>query len=360
MKLSNLVICALVLLIATGCKDEESAATPPPARPVLVMEVSAPLRATQRQIGGIVRATDRADLAFRNPGRVVEIAVDIGDRVRQGSVLARLDPTIPRLRQQQAAAAVSRVEASLDERRRRLDVQQRLYSLRYTSLQSLRAAELEVATGEAELRDVRAALALAARDVTDSTLVAPHDGVVAAREVERNAEVAAGQVVLRIDGTGPLEVASNLPSNLIERVGVGSRVGVSIAAVPSPITGTISRIGGRGESGLTFPIVVALTAEARGFGVRPGMVADLLFSGDETGDLMVPPAAVVPDIVAGQGHVFVLAPDGRSVSRRLITVSGVGDDGIRVRAGLSVGENIVAVGAAFLSDGASVRPLAAR
>ncbi len=360
MKASSILICTLVTLITVGCKDEQKAATPPPARPVLVMEVLASGQASQRHVGGVVRAADRADLAFRGSGRVAEINVDIGDSVRRGTVLARLDPTIPRLRQQQATAAVSRVEASLDERRRRLDVQQRLYSSGYTTLQALRAAELEVATGEAELRDARAALALAARDVADSMLVAPHDGVVAAREVERNTEVAAGQVVLRIDGTGALEVTSSLPGNLIESVQVGSRVGVSVTAVPSPITGFIGRIGGRGESGLTFPVVVTLPAEARALGVRPGMVADLLFAGGDAGDLVVPLTAVVPGSEAGQGHVFVLTADGRSVNRRVISVSGVGDDGVRVRAGLSAGESIVAVGAAFLSDGASVRPLSTR
>jgi RND family efflux transporter MFP subunit len=324
------------------------------------MEVPEPGRMPKRLFGGVVRAADRADLAFRIAGRVADLNVDIGDSVRQGGVLARLDPAIPQLRQQQATATVSRVEASLEERRRRLDVQQRLYTAGHTTLQSLRAAALEVSTGEAELRDAHAALALATRDVADSALVAPHDGVVAAREVERNSEVSAGQIVLRIDGTGTLEVASSLPANLVESARVGTRVEVSVTAVPFPLIGIVSRIGGRGESGLSFPVIVTLPPEARDRGVRPGMVVDLLLAGGGDADLIVPLTAVVPGSEAGRGHVFVLSSDGRSVVRRAITVGGVGDDGVRVRAGLSAGERIVSVGAAFLSDGAAVRPLAAR
>ncbi len=359
MKLSLAVVGVAALFLA-ACKDEQSAVAPQPARPVVVIDVTEQIYPSRRLIGGIVRASERADLAFRAAGRVSDLNVDIGDSVRRGSILARLDPTIPLLRERQAQASVSRVAASLDERRRRLDVQQRLYTSGYTTLQALRAAKLEVTTGEAELRDAQAALALAARDVSDTTLLAPYDGIVAAREVERNSEVSAGQIVFRLDGAGQLEVASNLPSSLIDSAKVDAPVEVSITAINTPLTGVISRVGGRGESGLTFPIVVRLPANARASGVRPGMVADVLFSGEKASRLILPLTAVVPSSRADHGYVFVLRPDGTAVSRRTVTVGGVGDEGVRILDGLNAGERVVAVGAAFLSDGASVRPLAGR
>ncbi len=287
----------------------------------------------------------------------MELNVDIGDVVARGTVLARLDPAIPRLRQQQAQAGVSRVAANLDERRRRLEVQQKLFSSRYTTLQTLRAAELEVSTGEAELRDALAALAVADRDVADTVLTAPFDGVIATREVESNSEVSAGQVIVKLDGTGQLEVTSNLPSSLMDSVNVGSQVKVSIAAVSASMTGVTSRVGGRGESALTFPVVVTLPAEARATGIRPGMVGDLIFPGDKKASLVLPLTAVVPGSRPDHGYVFVLRPDGKAVSRRTITVGDVGDEGIQVLDGLDAGERVVALGAAFLTDGAPVRPL---
>lgn len=357
----SLLVLGLALIPLAGCKEEKAAAPAAPPRPVVVLTVSESDKARERLIGGVVQAANRADLAFRIAGRIIELTAEIGDQVQKGDVLARLDPTIPSLRRQQAIAAVSRTEATLVERRRRLEVQRKLQTSGNTTLQAVRAAELEVATSEAELRDARAALALAEREVADSTLTAPHDGIVAAREVEQNSEVGAGQVVLRIDGVGALEVASNLPGNLVDQVQAGTKVSVSVSSVSRPLDGVVSRIGGRGETGLTFPVIVSLPPEARVAGVRPGMVADLAFASGNTSEMIIVPlTAIVPEGEQSQGHVFVLGQDGTSVIRRTVTIGALDSDGVHVRRGLQPGERIVAVGAAFLSDGASVRPLPAR
>lgn len=352
------LVILTAILSACGEQSPPKVATSP--RPVVVMTIEPLERKEHRVVGGVVRATERADLAFRAGGRILDLNVEIGTEVVKGQVLARLDTTIIELRSKQSRATVERLEATVAERQRRLGVQSKLHASGYSTLQSLRGAELEVATGQAELRDAQAGLALAERDLSDAVLIAPHNGIVAAREVEPNTEIAAGQVVLRVDGSGGLEISANLPSAIVGRIIPGQPITAEFASIGKKMNGRILRIGGRGETGLTFPVVAALESEARAAGVRPGMVADLAIETSAMSGIVVPMTAIVAGGTPTTGTVFVVEPGSGLARRRQVVVSTLTDDGVRIAEGLAAGETIVAVGAAFIQDGSQVQPLNAK
>jgi RND family efflux transporter MFP subunit len=286
-------------------------------------------------------------------GQVAAVEVAIGDAVRAGDVIARLDAAQLDLRALQAEAAVARLEAMRGEKRRAVETQRELLDRNAAARRTVEGAAAELAVAEAELAEAQAGLALARRDRDDALLRAPFDGRVAAREVEPNAEVAPGDVVARIDGAA-LEVLANVPASIQPALRTGASAAVDVLG--ARLAGVVAHVGQRAGAGLTVPVVIALGPDAEAV-ARPGMVAEVTVPlGAET-CLIAPLAAVVPEGPDGAASVFVLAPEGGRVARRAVTVARIADAGAVIAAGLAPGERIVAAGAAFLTDGQTVRPL---
>lgn len=355
-------IAGLIALLGllTACQDD--AAQPERRnveRTVQTMIIGAEAVPSLRFVPGSIRARQRADLAFRAPGRIASISVGVGDRVEAGQVLAELDTRVAVLRLKQAEAALQRARAQVEEQQRRLQVQQTLHGRGNTTLQALRAAELDAATSEAALVEAEAQNAIAERDLSDSTIRAPFAGAVAAREFEPNAEVATGQVVLRLDAAGPLEVMASVPGSIIARLHPGKTVRVLIAGVEQPVPGRIERVGDRGDNALSFPMSVELDARAAPM-ARSGMAAEVRLELDQGDRLTVPLSAIVAGEAANTGHVFVVPAGGHAVERRAIIIAEVSGARAVVQSGLARGERIVTTGAAFLHDRQVVAAVADR
>ncbi|MBN0545295.1 biotin/lipoyl-binding protein, partial [Pseudomonas aeruginosa] len=100
---------------------------PEPLRTVKLEAVGAGSSAAASRFEATLRQEQRAELAFENGGRIAEIAVDVGDRVRKGQVLARLDAEPARLRLAQAEANLRAATVQARERQIQLQQQQAMF-----------------------------------------------------------------------------------------------------------------------------------------------------------------------------------------------------------------------------------------
>ncbi len=349
-----------MLLVLSACGEEQTAIREPQPRPVLTLTVTETAPVGLRTVPGIVRSRDRADLSFRVGGRVLDIPVDIGTPVAAGATLARLDRTPIELRRRQAKAVMDRASAQLTERRRRFDTQQSLFQRGNVSRQAMDSVTAELAAAESALAEAKAALDLADKDLKETEIKAPFAGTIAAREVEPFVEIETGQVVVRLDGTGGLQVTANIPASIVTDIAAGAAVQVAIDSVPGRFAGRLNRIGSRGETGLTFPVTVDLDPAVHAAGVRPGMVAEVALPiAAAAPGVYLPIGAVVPETAPGTARVFVVE-EGSRVRRRAVTLGALSGDRVRITGGLGVGDEVVAVAASFLVDGQAVTPLQAR
>ncbi len=356
----RVAVVLAMLSFLTACNENAAPPRPrDPERMVQTMIVGTASTQSVRFVPGSIRARQRADLAFRAPGRIAAISVRLGDRVEAGQVLAELDTRVTLLRLKQAEAALQRARAQVVEQQRRLQVQQALHGRGNTTLQALRAAELDVATSEAALVEAEAQNAIAERELSDSTIRAPFTGTVAAREFEPNAEVATGQVVLRLDAAGPLEVVASVPGSIIGHLRPGKTVRVLIAGVDQPVPGRIERVGDRGENALSFPILVEFDPQAAPMG-RSGMAAEVRLELDQGERITIPLSAIVAGEAVNTGHVFVVPTGGNAVERRAITIAEISGSRAVIQSGLARGERIVTTGVAFLHDRQVVAAVADR
>lgn len=328
---------AAALLVA-ACAEP---AAPPPTAPVPV-DVAAPARASApEQVQGVGRleAQQEAALGFTSAGIVATIEVDIGERVRAGQTLARLDSTV--LDADARDASEQAAQARRDLQRVEALVQRQL-----VARQQLDDARTRVDVAEARVRSARFGQRF-------GRIVAAADGVVLARLAEPGEVVAAGQPVLRVSGGAPGWV---LPVLLADRDGLrvtkGAPAEVRFDAFEGEVLpAVVSRVAGE-ASATSGGIVVELTLASSALPLRSGLVGKARIAlADAPAGLRIPASALV-DAEGDTGRVFVI-DEGRARARE-VRLGAITVDGVQVLDGLQDTDALVVGGAGGLHDGDAV------
>ncbi len=239
---------------------------PPPAAVVVDAVRREPIE-LWRQVTGELRSLQRSSLAAEEPGVVLTLAVEEGDRIEQGEVIARLDTTLAEIAieaqeaEVQAQHAVIRqievelAQARRDEQRIR-DLTDRAAS-NETELDRARTAvlrlEAQLARARANLRAAEVRLTDARQRVSDMTITAPFTGHITRKSTEVGQWLGRGDEVVELTSLERIEARLDVPEKLIARLREGStQVRVIIDAirvedeqgrkVPHETLATISRI----------------------------------------------------------------------------------------------------------------------
>ncbi len=344
---------ALLWGLATGLAALPGQVPATPAREARAVPVTVTRAATRdlpetARTLGRVRALRLATVAAEVPGRVVEIPVRVGQPVRRGDLLARLDEADLRLEAESDRAAVARVTALRDAQRRKLRRLERLRRHDQIPEEALDEARAALAALEAELAGARARLRLAERRLAKARILAPDDGVVDARLVAPGDWVGPGTPVARLAAAGR-EVVLPFPERLAGRLRPG--LAVRLASPAGGNTALLRLDAVRptlGAGGHAVEAVVRLPATVPW---PPGASVDAEVTlAVHRGAVTVPETSVV---LRPAGTVVYMIEGGRAHERRVHT--GLRRDGlVEIVSGLAAGETVAVDGAAFLSDGAPV------
>lgn len=341
---------AAALAALAGCSNP---VTPTPAAEVVrsayVVEVR-PAGAERLAFVGEVRAARRAELAFPVSGRLVSVAVQPGDRVRAGQVLAQLDELPLRAQVNVANGDIARAEAQLAEARQRMERLRVAQQAGATSSAETTTVKAEVAAAEAALRGAQAQRELAAWSLGQAVLRAPLDGVIGSRSGEPGQAVGPGATVLTVDGQGR-ELSVLVPGSMALQPGQS----VSLRHLGSDQPSRVLRIDGRLEAGGMRRIHLAVPDAAQVGSTWSAVLGPA--QAPATAAVQVPFRAVIPAGVAGQGHVLRIARDGRTTEKVAVTLGAMHGDWIDVTAGLATGERVVVAGASAIRPGAAVKPV---
>lgn len=329
-------------------------AEPPPALTVAV--APAAVRALARPVvgDGSVVAWQELVLGTEASGlRVVEVAVEEGEAVRQGQLLVRLDDALPRALRDQAVAAVEEAEAALRLAEQDLARTAALARSQAAAQQALDQRRAAAAQAEARLAAARGRLAEAEARLAQTRILAPSDGVVSRRTALLGAVVAPGQEMVRLIRDGRLELDARVPELDLARVRPGQEVRVvhGERAIAGRVRAVAPVVSQETRLGLVH---IALPPES---GLRPGMFARAEIAAGEARGLAVPQEAIV--LRGGRPAVFVLPPGADRVALRAIATGARREGFVEVTEGLAPGEAVVVAGAGFLNDGDRVRVAAA-
>src|SRR5215212_10052688 len=175
----NLVTTFAMLLVLAGC-EANTAPAAKTERPVQVQRVTFENENAAREFVGVVRARYETDLGFRVAGKIVARVVNVGDRVRAGDVVARLDPQDLKLQVQSAEAELSAAESNLAQAAADHERYTALRTRGYASVADFDRKKWAKDEAEGRLERAKRALDLARNQLDYTDLKANADGVITA------------------------------------------------------------------------------------------------------------------------------------------------------------------------------------
>lgn len=343
-----IIVCSL-LLSACGQSTPKPATGGPRQQAALAVEITRPQQLDAAQTlstaGGLFAWQEVAVGAEISGYRVSEVLADVGDVVRKGQVLAKLDETLLRESLTQAEASVAVAEATLTQAQASARRGNALQQPGVISKQDVEQLNTTAATANAQLLNARSLLEAARQRLEYASIRAPDAGVIAARNVVPGQIPSAGAALFSLIRQGRLEWRAEVPAQDISRVRRGMQASIQ-RADGTFATGTVRTVSPGLDSNTQRGIAyVDLQLESQ---VRPGMYVNGSITLAKAKVIRVPLAAV--SVRDGFSYVFVLQ-DGNKVRQQRITVSRLLSDAVEVSDGLNMDERIVASGAGFLRDG---------
>jgi RND family efflux transporter MFP subunit len=358
---SALAVVAVACVLLTACG--EAPAPVAVAKPVFVTTVTQAASAQTRAFTSVVRARVETDMGFRTGGKVVERLVEVGDAVKAGQVLARLDPADYALA---ASAATDQVRAATVDARQAASDEARMSRLLADG--SVGAADHERQKARADaaaarLDQARRQLDLARNREGYATLVAPYAGVVTALRFERGQVVTEGQPVLSLARDGEREIVAELPEDWVGRARTLAATATpwndAANGAKAPLPLVLRELSPLASAqGRTFRARYAAAPESRTqvAALPLGSTMQLNLSGPPTGpaSTVLPVSALVK--ASGSAGVWVLDAKGSGLAFEPVQVVGMDDASVHVT-GLATGSKVVSVGAQKLDAGIKVRAI---
>ena len=382
-------------------------------RPAKVAEVTASSSTISRSYPARVLPSREIELSFKVSGQVIDLPVRAASDVVKGDVIAQLDTRdfenkIAQLQSQRdqavaqldalragareeeiaaLEAAVQSAEAQVDQTRDALARAEQLLERGVSTRAQVEAAQAnfrvaeanlraqqeqlrigqvggrpeDIAASEAAIRGIDAQIKVARDSLTDATLLAPFDGIIARRDIENFSNVQAGQSIVLLQGLDVVHLAFDIPSpDVIELTRNG----------PGQITNTAVFDALPGQEFAAEPVEFSVQADSatqtyrgrvsvevpEGAVILPGMVASVIASTEgSAARVQVPLSAIA---AAADGAPFVWRVDaGGMVSQQPVSLGEANGAQVIVTEGLADGDVVVAAGVSEIIDGMTIRPI---
>ena len=352
----TLVAMAAVLAIL-GCEDAQE--EPEVIRPVRYVMVEGHDAAKQRTFSGVSKSGQESRLSFQVSGQVLEVPINVGDTVKKGDTIARMDPADYALQLQNAQASAAQSRAQERNAKATYERTRALYENQNASRQDLDADRTAYESGRAGLEAAHQQIRLRQRQLGYTHLKAPETGTLATVDIEVNEYVQAGELVATLLAGEQIEVSVSVPASVIRSIEKGAEAKARFNSLQGNVfAGTVTEVGVASVGGATtFPVTVRLTEGQDQ--VRAGMSADVtfVFASEKEGLKYALPISAVGEDRKGR-FVYMLEKTGDSlgtVHRAPVEVGEILSDGIEIVVGVKPGDLVVTAGVSRIYDGLQVR-----
>jgi RND family efflux transporter MFP subunit len=331
------VAAGVTMLVKSG----KAEAKPTQTTPALTVTIARPSQASWAETltaSGAVAPWQEAIIGSQIGGyQLDQVRVNVGDHVKKGQVLARLNPDLLRAEEAQLVAAYDQAEAN---------------AKRAISLQgSGGISDQDVLQSTTLAKTARAQLAFKQLQLRYTDVIAPDDGVISARSATAGSVVSTGQELFRMILKGRLEWRGEVTAEQLARIAASQQVALALpggGTASAVVRQTAPSLDSSSRLGLVYADI------ADGLQVRAGMYANGAIALNPKQALVVP----AQSIVIRDGHTYVLKfkGDGSNKVERLAVVTGrrQGTD-IEIVNGVAPSDQVVVLGAGFLNEGDTVR-----
>jgi membrane fusion protein, multidrug efflux system len=279
----------------------------------------------------------QSTVAAQVSGRIVDLRFDVGDFVKRGEVIVRIDERAAAQALESSEAQVREAEAGLRNARAQYERSRQLVSQKFLSEAALDKVEADYKAAQARLSALLAGAGQAATEKSFTTIVAPYSGVVSARHVELGEMATPGKPLMTGFDPGTLRVTATVPQAQIGALQAGGKARVEIPSMGNWIDAKrVIIVPSADPRTHTTQVRLELPADVRG--VYPGVYARAHFVTGTAPRLLVPRAAVLrrSEVTA----VYVVGDNG-AIQLRQVRLGTAGDESsIEVLAGLRPGERV--------------------
>ena len=345
------------VLFLFGCQEE--APVKEIIRPVKAMKVADQGTFTDTRFPGIAKATKEVDLSFRVSGPMITRPVNVGDEVKAGTTVARIDPRDYEVNLRTVQGQLNRAKAVLQRAQADLDrvlkiqkqdpgaVSQTLVDKNLQNRDSARA----------DTKSLVAAVDQAKDQLSYTYLKAPFDGTITQTYAEAFEDVKPKQPVLRLLDPSKVEMWINIPENMISLLPYVSNIRVRFDALGIEVPAEVKEVGTEASrTTRTFPVNLMME-QPKDAKILPGMAGSAF--GDvnlpdkpEESEYIIPVSAVFTG-TDNKSYVWIIDESSMKVNRQEVTPGRLTGRGLNVK-GLQTGQWIATAGANTLREGQKV------
>jgi len=356
--IGNFFCTLIVLFLNVGCKEKLPDEVSNP-RPVKLFEVSDNSYQDTHFFPGFVMADRQAVISFRLPGSLVEVAVQNGQMVKVGQLLARLDD--------------KDIKNELADKQAVYDLTKANFQRQKTLAEQKQIPQFEFDVTLSQLRSAQASLDSSIKKLADTRLIAPFSGRVAQLKVENFEQVQAGQPVLNLQNDRVIAIKVLVSEKKIVHADFNRLIhgdgyyqpSVIFPALPDHEYSVFYKehstevtSGAQGYE-VTFSMLIPDNVE-----LLPGMSAQvkidlnqLVKNKRDMAFFVVPISAIYKDSNDEQTKLWVFDPVSETVRMVVVDTGELTSSGIQIRKGLRAGDLIVVAGVQHMQEGMKVVPL---
>jgi RND family efflux transporter MFP subunit len=286
---------------------------------------------------GIVEAVHQSTISAQISGQVKEIFFDVGDRVKKGQLILRIDEREAMQAMTGSQAQVMQAQAAMQNAKSNYERSRQLFAQKFISQAALDKAQADykMALAQSTLSEATAGQSAISHGYTSVT--APYGGVVLARLVEVGEMVTIGKPLMTGFDPSELRIITNIPQYKMAEIGTRPQVLVDIPTLNRQIKAASVTVQPAADA-RTHSSQVRINLPANEAGIYPGMYVKVLFVTGKTSKLLIPARAVIhrSEVVA----VYIIDDKGGARLRQIRLGETAGDNEIEVLAGLNPGEKV--------------------
>lgn len=344
---SMVVVCSITLW---GCSKDT---TEPESVPLVMVSQPNTTHLEQKSYAGEVQARQQTALSFRVGGQVTERLVDVGDQVKVGQVLARLDVQDAQLQLNATKAQLESAQAAEKNAQDELNRFKQLLPSNAVSRSQYDSVENQYKAALSSLKQAQANYNVTQNQTSYNQLIANKNGVITERNIEIGQVISAGQPAFQLAISGDREVVIGVPEQAIAQIKVGQDAIVTLWSKPDErFAAYVREISPAADQSRTFSVKVALREGQNT--IQLGQSARVFFSSTESNVLSVPLASV--SAAGKNAYVWVVNADN-SVRKAPVSVGEYGRDSVTIRSGLQPKDYVVVGGVHLLREKQKIQPI---
>ena len=337
--LNSMFVVAAVAMVSCGSTNSNNTTTEQQEE-VVVVELpkieaqSVSVREVSQEMifTGTVEAKVVNNIAPQQPLRIKEIRYDVGDHVKKGALLVKLDNS-----------SLIQAKAQLENAKTEYERTKELYEFGGASKSEFDSRSLQYEVAQTTYKNL----------VENTTLISPISGIVTARNYDKG-DMCSGQPVLVIAQISPVKIMINVSEPLFAKVKKGMVVSIALDAYPEEVfEGKVARVYPTiNQATHTFQVEIAIPN--KNMRVRPGMFARVTLPYGKENHVVIPDLAVQKLMGSGDRYVYIYNPADNTVRYSKVELGRRLDNEFEVISGVEDGDMVVVKGHMGITNGSQV------